>query len=116
MSYKDRQLDVATVKQISNFLFQDPHKDSANYLDIRTDISGREMFTALLFYRILGESFNCKGAMIIGDIIERLSISRKRLGREEGVRILEQGLPKGAKVFVGSDTIQRQGTGEGVES
>ena len=112
MSHKDSKLDPATVKQISNFLFQDPQKDSALMLDIRTDISGREMFSALTFYRILSEHFNCNAAKVIGNILERLSISRNRMGREEGVRILEQGLPKGAKILVGADSMFKGETQE----
>lgn len=99
------RLDPATVKQISNFLFQDPKKDSEFMLDIRTDIQGKELFGALVFYRILGEHFKCKSATAIANILERLSISTKRMGREEAVRILEQGLPKGAKMLIGADSL-----------
>lgn len=100
-------MDPATTRQIGNYLFQDPKKDSEQFLDTRTDIQGSEVFSTLLFYRILHEHFESKAAKTIANIIERLNISRSRLGREEGVRILEQGLPKGTKVYLGADTIMK---------
>ena len=106
MSMK-KQMDPATTRQIGNFLFQDPKRDSEHFLDTRTDIPGSDVFSSLLFYRILQEHFSCKAAKTIANVIERLNISRNRLGREEAVRILEQGLPKGSKVYLGSDTIIR---------
>ena len=100
-------MDPATTRQISNFLFQDPKKDSEYFLDTRTDIQGSELFSTLLFHRILHEHFKSKAARTVANIIERLNMSRNRLSREEGVRILQQGLPKGTKVYLGADTMLR---------
>jgi hypothetical protein len=107
--YKTPKLDKATVQQVSSYLFQDPKNDSDKFLDTRTDIQGKNTFSALLFYRLLGECFTCSNAKVVADIIERLSISKTRKGREEAVTVLQGNLPKTQKVMSGTDGMS---TGE----
>ncbi|MEX2738067.1 MAG: hypothetical protein Q6356_003245 [Candidatus Wukongarchaeota archaeon] len=78
--------DPATIKKIADFLFgRDKNEKDSQFLDRRTDVAGKNMFSALMYYRILQEKFSCKVAGDIANVIERLSISMGRKGREEGV-------------------------------
>jgi hypothetical protein len=105
------RLDEATVRKISDFLFG---KDiDSKYMDIRTEITGKQMFTALTYYRILQEQLKCKTAGVIADILERLSISTQRRGRSEGVQVLMQQLPKTETLMQGvSELLIRKTQGE----
>lgn len=87
-------LDEATVKKISDFLF------NIDGLDARTDIRESKVYRALMYYRILETNYDCVEAGAIADIMEKLAISRDRQGREEGVRVLGQGMPKSQKIEV----------------
>lgn len=86
------RLDEATVKKISDFLFGKEFE--SKYMDMRTEITGKQMFTALTYYRILQEQLKCKAAGAIADILERLAVSTERRGRLEGVQVLMQQFPK----------------------
>jgi len=101
------RLDQATVKGIFSFLFGKGDKDEAlsesQYLDMRSDITGKQMFGALMYYRILDEQLGCKSAKDIANLLLRLSVSNIRMGRKEGVTVLLQNLPKETTIPVGVD-------------
>jgi hypothetical protein len=94
----DKKMDKGAVDKVLDFLFRKPTKgdngEESQFLDTRTDISNRELYSTLMYYRILQEQYGCKAAGQIADIIERLAISQNRMGRLEGVNILKQELPK----------------------
>jgi hypothetical protein len=101
------RLDQATVKGIFQYLFGkgegEKEFSESQYLDMRSDISGKQMFGALMYYRILHEQLGCKSAGDIADLLLRLSISATRGGRKEGVTVLLQNLPKETTIPVGID-------------
>lgn len=98
MSGFGKKMDKGAVDKVLDFLFRKPHKsdngEESQFLDTRTDISSREIYGTLVYYRILQEQYGCEAAGQIADVIERLAISHSRLGRLEGVNILKQELPK----------------------
>lgn len=103
---EDKGLDKAVTKQIANYLFQEPTKDeTGEFLDIRTDINTRNMFSALLYYRILSSYFESKAAGFVANILERLSISTNREGRREAVISLLQKLPSPKYLPSGMDEL-----------
>jgi len=104
------KMDESTVRKIADFLFGKGDKETnSQFLDRRTDIHGKEMFTALTYYRILQERFDCETAGAIGDILERLSISMERKGRTEAVQTLMQQFPKTETLIRGiSDELARR--------
>jgi hypothetical protein len=91
-----KKFNVTAVKQVLDYLFgkQEEKDGSSKFLDMRTDISERELFNSLTYYRLLEEEYNCKAAGAIANILERLKISAQRMGRLEGVNILKQQMPK----------------------
>jgi len=100
------QRDEATVRKIADYLFGKATKESDNqFLDRRTDVSGREMFRALTFYRIIEEKFHSKAAGQIASILERLSISKTRLGRAEGVQSIMGQFPKVETISIGTSEL-----------
>jgi len=110
MGFKDKR-DQGTVRNIADFLFGKAKNETDNqYLDRRTDISGREMFRALTLYRVIEETFNSEAAGAIGSVLERLSISKTRLGRSEGVTSIMGQFPKVETISVGvSDLLKKEG-------
>ena len=98
MSGFGSKFDKGAIDKVLDYLFRKPTKtqngEESQFLDTRTDISNREVFTTLMYYRILQEYYGSEAAGKIADIIERLSISLNRMGRLEGVNILKQELPK----------------------
>jgi len=107
-----RRVDASTMRNAGEFLFgkvEEKIKDAVSkFLDMRTDISGREMFNAITYYRVLGEYFHCDAAKLVGDLLERLLISRNRMGRKEAVtvllgelqKVIEEAVPYGAETIV----------------
>jgi hypothetical protein len=111
MSQQKEQLGLekAVTKQIGNFLFEKPTADeSGEFLDIRTDVNTKSMFSALLYYRVLGSYFKCKAATQIANILERLSISTNREGRREAVISLLQKLPSPKYLPSGMDELMQK--------
>lgn len=82
------QSEKSNLKKVFHFLFGKPAKDDGDFLDMRTDISTKEMFQAIIYYRTLDEYFHCKAAKTIANLLERLSISSSRKGREEAVKAI----------------------------
>jgi len=113
MSYKDqKKLDQGTVRKIADYLFGKAKEESdSQFLDRRTDVSGKEMFRALTYYRILQERFDCVTAGSIADILERLSISVERKGRIEAVHTLMQQFPKTETLEQGISELLRKRIG-----
>lgn len=109
-SFKQPKMDEGTVRKIADYLFGKSTQESdSKFLDRRTDVSGKDMFAALTYYRILQERFNCETAGAIADILERLSISLERKGRLEAVQTLMQQFPKTETLIRGlSDELARK--------
>ena len=96
MSYGNRfpqkGLDPSSAKQVLEYLFG---KDGAGkFLDTKTEITDRNTFKTLMYYRILEEQCESEAAGAIASVIERLAISSKRMGRLEGVAVLKQEMPR----------------------
>lgn len=92
-----KKFNVTAVKQVLDYLFsrqEEKDGEGSRFLDMRTDISERELFNSLTYYRLLEEEYHCKAAGAIANILERLKISAGRMGRLEGVNILKQQMPK----------------------
>lgn len=128
------KLDKSAVNKVLDFLFgrpedteikqtkkskdakqeqQQPNQNSKRYMDMRTDITNKETFQALTYYRLLEEQYDCKAAGRVADILECLAISNKRMGRLEGVAILKQQLPKEEVLLKGmSDSLREMGEHE----
>jgi hypothetical protein len=91
-------MDKGAVDKVLDYLFRKPVKgdngEESQFLDTRCDVSNRETYNTLVYYRILEEQYGCVAAGQIANIIERLSIANNRMGRLEGVNILKQELPK----------------------
>ena len=105
----DKGLEKAVTKQIANYLFEKPITEEAGeFLDIRTDINTKEMFSALLYYRLLGGYFKCAAATQVANILERLSISSNREGRREAVIALLQKLPSPKYLPSGMDELMHK--------
>ena len=112
MSYKDRdqKIDQTTVRKIFNYLFGKGDMSDSQHLDMRTRIKGREMFGALVFFRVLDEHFDCKTAKKVANILERMSVSDSGMGRLEGVTVLSAPtLPKEIQILRGIDPMLKQG-------
>lgn len=102
------RLSQATVTRITDFLFGNKDLTESQYLDMRADIKGREVFSAIVYYRILHEYYGCESARVIADLLERLSIStgvRSGSGRSEAVAVLCQNLPKETIIPTGVDRM-----------
>jgi len=115
MSYRDsKKIDQGTVRKIAEYLFGKAKEESdSQFLDRRTDVTGKEMFRALTYYRILQERFECDTAGSIADILERLSISVQRKGRLEAVQTLMQQFPKTETLEQGiSELLRKKISGE----
>lgn len=107
------RLSKGVVDKVADFLFGKAKGESASqFLDRRTDVSGKEMFKALTYYRILQERFKCETAGSVADILERLSISKDRMGRVEGVNVLLQKFPKEETVLKGFSELLERAKGE----
>jgi len=63
---------------------------------------GASTMSALTFYDILWEVYECDNARMIGNILKRLLIGHKGLAREEAVKVLAGQLPKEVEIEVGS--------------
>lgn len=105
------KLDMGAVKKVLDYLFG---KDGGSqFLDMRTEVSDREFFSTLTYYRLLEEEYSCKAAGAVANILERLAVSNKRMGRLEGVTILKQQLPKEEVLLKGlADSIKESMGGE----
>lgn len=99
------RLDQATVTRITDFLFGKKELTESQYLDMRSDIKGRDVFSAIVYYRILNEYYGCESARVIADLLERLSVSSSREGRSEAVAVLCQNLPKETVIPTGVDSM-----------
>jgi hypothetical protein len=117
MSYQQPKIDQTTVHKIAEFLFGKAEKETdSQFLDRRTDVTGKHVFAALSYYRVLQERFNCATAGAIADIIERLSISSGRKGRLEGVQTLMQQFPRTETLLQGiSDLLIKEKMAEKAE-
>ena len=106
---EDKGLEKAVTKQIANYLFEKPGDNEAGeFLDIRTDVNTKNMFNALLYYRVLGSYFKSNAATLVANILERLSISSNREGRREAVISLLQKLPSPKYLPAGLDELMHK--------
>lgn len=108
-----KKFSIGAVKQVLDYLFGKEEKkdgeDGSKFLDMRTDISERELFNSLTYYRLLQEQYNCKAAGAIANILERLKVSSNRMGRLEGVNILKQQMPKEETLIKGLADSLKEG-------
>lgn len=105
---QDSGQDKGVIKQVGDFLFGKPQSGSledGEFLDMRTDVNTKQMYTALLYYRVLGASFQCKAATLIANILERLAVSTDREGRKEGVMALLQKIQSPKYLPTGFDEL-----------
>lgn len=110
MSYlkeKIARLSKAVIEKLADFLFGAP--TDSKFLDMRTDIDTPQMFQALFFYRLVGEAYDAKAGDQIADILERLSLSKGRGSRKEGVLTMTSGsYPSPQAIVEGFEKIKRQ--------
>jgi hypothetical protein len=113
--YDGKNLDSATSKLAGLFLFDtgeiegqlkpaDMRRailDNSRALEMRGRIDGPAVMSALTFYGILRDGFHSDAAQIVGDVIKRLTIGYKGLGREEAAEILRGNLPKEIEIRSG---------------
>jgi hypothetical protein len=105
-----KKFSIGAVKQVLDYLFGKEEKEgSSKFLDMRTDVSERELFNSLTYYRLLEEQYDCKAAGAIANILERLKISTNRMGRLEGVNILKQQMPKEETLIKGLAESLKEG-------
>jgi len=106
----DQRLDKATAKRTGDFLFYFPdkkeetegsEKEFSRSLEARTRITGPATTSALTFYGILRDHFDCKEARQVSDVLMRLMISAGGQGRDEAVQILRGSLPKEIEISRG---------------
>lgn len=98
---RDRKTPEETMRSVLNFLFNKGRFTESQYLDTRTDVNTREMFSELFFLRTLDEEYGCKAAKKAGDRLERLQISSGRMSRREAVTILHTPQPEQVTVLRG---------------
>lgn len=96
---------MSEVKEItqktSEYLFGTHDTKELSNLDIRTDIPTKEMFELIHYHQDLS-NLGSKASKNIKNSYEQLLISRKRLGRGEGVVVLQgQTAPKVQRVTTG---------------
>lgn len=92
------------IEKITTFLFG--KEGDSDFLDMRTRIQDKDMYKAILFYRVIQKKFNCETAKLIADTMERLSISVGGKGREEGVETLKQKpFPRVQRILTGVEEI-----------
>ena len=109
MSYKkDDRLPQGVISKINAYLFGNKGLTDNQFLDMRTDISGKKMFQAITYYRLLEEYYECGSAGKIANVLERLSISNTRMGRIEGVKTLIGGVSKEKTILQGIDNALKQ--------
>jgi hypothetical protein len=102
------KVDASSAHKVMGYLFDKEDGTENKYLDMRTDIQSPEMFKAVHYYRILDEYYQSKAAGIIANILERLAISGKRMGRLEAVTILRQQMPKEETIIRGiADSLKK---------
>lgn len=114
MAYRGRldeagRLTKAVIEKIGGFLFgKEEHKDS-DLLDQSTDIENAKEYQAIFYHRVLAKQFLCDEARDIADTLERLSISKKREGRKEGVLSMIGGkYPSGERVVQTLENLKRE--------
>lgn len=99
-----------TAEQAGNFLFDlgvipDGEKEktqwASNALDQKTRVMGKNVMAALTFYDVLALGFDSEAAQVVGDILKRLLIGYKGLGRDEARMILMQNLPHEIEIDTG---------------
>ena len=117
MGYRqDMGLDKGTVTAIKEFLFGRgkgvKKLTESQFMDMRGRINGKNFYQALTYYRILDEYYGSEASKIIANLLLRLSVSDKSLGRMEAVTVLLQRLPKQEEIPVGTDTMLKRSHGD----
>lgn len=103
------------MRKVTEFLFgrrgtdEDSKKEIDNdYLAMRTDIQGKEVFNALAYYALMEKHLKSKVSKEIRGIIQLQAISLNREGRKEGVKTVESGqFPQVEKLLQGYERKQR---------
>lgn len=109
---EESRLDKHTAEQAGDFLFDmgpEPKEEadkpayySAN-LSAKTRVKGAKTMSALAYYDVLAQGFNCAAARIVGDSLKRLLIADKGLGREEAKIVLKGSMPEEVEIAVGHE-------------
>lgn len=89
----------AIMRKVTEYLFgmhssdEDKNKNPIDndYLAMRTDIGGKEIFNALAYYGIMEKHLGSKVSADIRRLIQLQCISLGRKGRGEGVKTVETG-------------------------
>lgn len=97
------------MRKVTEYLFgrKGTDEDSKNsidndYLAMRTDIQGKEVFNALAYYGLMETTLGSKVSKDIRRIIQLQAISLRRQGRAEGVKTVESGqFPQVEKLLQG---------------
>lgn len=109
---QDHHLDEATSRGIGSFVFpkeREPEKDKARDLDpgdlafsrgllASSIIKGRSMSQAIGYYSSLRDLYGSESAMVIVNILQKLSMAHEGVRAQQGADILEGSLPKEIEV------------------
>lgn len=105
----DHQLDNATSRRIGYFLFsqepepEDQYKESdivlTNLKHSReilpsSIINGPELANAIGYYSTLRDLYESRSALVVVNILQKMSVAFKGVGRDQGTTILNNSLPK----------------------
>lgn len=105
---RDHNLDEATSRNIGSFVFpkeKEPIKDKAFNLDPgdlaqsrgllpSSILTGRSMSQAISYYSSLRDLYGSESAMMIVNILQKISMATEGIRAQQGARILEGSLPK----------------------
>ena len=109
---EESRLDKHTAEHAGDFLFDlgpEPKDDEEKIkyysakLSAQTRVKGANTMSALAYYDVLAQGFNCKAARIVGDSLKRLLIADKGLGREEAKIVLKGSMPEEVEIAVGHE-------------
>jgi hypothetical protein len=110
---EDSRLDKHTAEQAGDFLFDFGNEPTDNdekkkyysaKLSAQTRVKGAKTMSALAYYDVLYQGFDCEAAGIVGDSLKRLLIADKGLGREEAKTVLKGSIPEEVEVAVGRES------------
>lgn len=110
--YQDtHNLDEATSRQIGGFVFPDEPEPSEKKGEIDPEalafsrallpssiITGKNMAMAISYYSTLRDLYDSKSAMVLVNILQKISMAHEGKRADQGARILEGSLPREIEV------------------